>query len=134
MITLCEIDAMFPGEFRGSVYSDLHKDAFGFRPRGSACEFESIEDFDRAWDYAQEALESEMARETQAAVEAKKAFEKRVYDVMEIMPRSTRRDVIRLLLDAQGITKEDIRHYGYEYADYDFGLKYGTIAKMMEAA
>jgi hypothetical protein len=134
MITLCEIDAMFPGEFRGSVYSDLHKDAFGSRPRGSLCEFESIEAFDRAWDYAQAELESEMDREAREQIDAKKAFEKRVYDVMEIMPRATRRDAIRLVLDAQGISKADVAHYGYEYADYDFGLKYGTIKQMMEAA
>ena len=134
MITLCEIDEMFPGKFSGSVYSDLHKDAFGYRPRGAACEFKSIEDFDAAWAYAQAELESVMDREAQAAIEAKKAFEKRVYDVMNVMPRSTRRDAIRLVLDAQGISKADIRHYGYEYADYDFGLKYGTIKQMMEAA
>jgi hypothetical protein len=134
MITLCEIDEMFPGKFSGSVYSDLHKDAFGYRPRGAACEFESIEDFDAAWAYAQAELESVMDREAQAAVEAKKTFEKRVYDVMDVMPRATRRDAIRLVLDAQGISKADVAHYGYEYADYDFGLKYGTIKQMMEAA
>jgi hypothetical protein len=75
-----------------------------------------------------------MDREAREQIDAKKAFEKRVYDVMEIMPRATRRDAIRLVLDAQGISKADVAHYGYEYADYDFGLKYGTIKQMMEAA
>lgn len=133
MITLCEIDEMFPGEFMGSVYSDLHKDAYGCRPRGSLCEFKSIEDFDAAWACAQAALESEMDREAQAAVEAKKAFDKRVYDVMEVMPTATRRDAIRLVLEAVGISRCDISAYGYDYADYEFGLKYGTIKQMMEA-
>ena len=134
MITLGDIDEMFPGKFSGSVYSDLHKDAYGFRPRGSACEFENIEAFDAAWARAVRDLDASTEHENTAAIEAKKAFEKRVYDVMEVMPLATRRDAIRLVLDARGISKTDIAHYGYEYADYELGMKYGTIKQMMEAS
>ena len=46
-LTLSDIAAV-SAEHAGKaqVFSDLHKDALGFRPRGSACEFTSVEDFD----------------------------------------------------------------------------------------
>lgn len=46
MLTLADIDKMFPETHDGSVFSDLYKDRVGFRPRGIT--FESLEDFDRA--------------------------------------------------------------------------------------
>jgi hypothetical protein len=132
MITLREINDMFPGEFRGSVYSDLHKDAYGYRPRAIACEFADMADFDRAWARAEADLYSEMDRKISEQHEAREQFEKRVAEILMIMPRASKADVIRVMMQAQNISEEDVAHYGLEYADYEFGLKYGTLAKMME--
>jgi len=131
MITLREINDMFPGEFRGSVYSDLHKDAYGYRPRGLACEFADMADFDRAWTRAQADLDSIMDRNIREQQEAREQFEARVAEILSIMPRASKIDVIRIMMQAQNISEEDLAHYGLEYADYTFGLKYGTLAKMM---
>jgi hypothetical protein len=46
MITLADIDRMFPETHDGSVYSDLYKDRYGIRPRGAEASFASLEAFD----------------------------------------------------------------------------------------
>ena len=47
MYTLAQIDAI-RGDYSGSIYSDLYKDAYGIRPRGSEAVFSSLEAFDNA--------------------------------------------------------------------------------------
>ena len=49
MITLNQIDEMFPETHDGSLYSDLYKDVYGCRPRG--CSFESMEEFEKDYEY-----------------------------------------------------------------------------------
>ena len=66
MITLADIDNMFPQTRDGSIYSDLHKDAYGFRPRGELAMFKDIADFDEAWKRAADALEREVERDVRS--------------------------------------------------------------------
>jgi hypothetical protein len=47
MYTLADIDAI-RGDYSGSIYSNLYKDVYGVRPRGSEAQFSSMEEFDRA--------------------------------------------------------------------------------------
>jgi len=54
-MTLRDIDNMFPLTHDGSVYADLYKDVYGFRPRG--VEFASIQDFDDDYAYLVKKLE-----------------------------------------------------------------------------
>lgn len=134
MITLQDIDAMFPGEHRGAVYSDLYKEAYSIRPRGTECQFSSVKDFERAFDSALVALDREQEREVRDQQYALECFEKRIVEVLAIMPRATKADAIRILMQTQNISEDDVACYGLEFADYEFGLKYGTIGRMMEAA
>ena len=132
MITLNQIDQMFPEEHRGSVYSDLHKDAYGYRPRESACVFESLEDFELSWDQAQVDLRANEEQERHREDQALDDFKKRIEEVRAFCPFATIADAIGYVLDAQGITKDDVAHYGYDYADYKFGLKYGSVANILK--
>lgn len=47
MLTLADIDALFPNTHDGSIYSDLYKEVYGSRPRGHM--FVDVQDFDNEY-------------------------------------------------------------------------------------
>lgn len=91
MLTLADIDAMFPETHDGSVYSDLHKEAYGYRPRGVT--FESVEHFEACWKSVcaaqQEELESMKANQQKnlgdflVRYENDKNFQQKVSEMLE---------------------------------------------------
>lgn len=121
MLTLADIDNMFPQTRDGSIYSDLHKDAYGFRPRGELAMFKDIADFDEAWKRAADALEREQRYEEEQKQEAIKNFEEEVASNMEY-GAATREDAIRWICQARGLHDED-----QSALEYAFGLPYGYL-------
>ena len=92
------------------IYSDFHKDAFGFRPRGiNYAEFtlaELEEDFDRF----QEVCEENEAQEKRANEYAIAEFEKQVQSVIEI-GAGDRETALRWIMDS------------YDDCDFDYGVE-----------
>ena len=56
MLTLADIDRL-TNSHDGSIYSDLYKDVYGFRPRGQMAQFVSLHDFDRVYKTLSEILD-----------------------------------------------------------------------------
>jgi hypothetical protein len=122
MLTLAQIT-----DDRAAVYSDLYKDVYGSRPRNVA--FASREAFNEEWDYLVTTLEANMSREAQEQELAFKDFVTAVNIVRGTM-RCGLQKAIDTLIEADELIG-DVDFYGYEAVEYAYGLKYGTIAKML---
>lgn len=66
-----------------SFYSDYHKDAYGFRPRGSLCEFESEADFRAAIDRLEVVVTDSLERERVEGLAALREFEEAITRLVE---------------------------------------------------
>jgi hypothetical protein len=128
MLTLSDINAATNSR-DGDIYSDLHKDVYGFRPRGvtfaSTDEFDA--DFERLVEMLNEQNELEQAWNERNFVE----FVARVEETMRLVQSSTRERAIEIIAEAEGISKGEFDFYGLEILEYKFGLKFGSIAKWL---
>jgi hypothetical protein len=124
MLTLADIDRLTSSN-DGSIYSDLHKDVYGFRPRGVT--FLTVEAFDEDFLYLSSQLEGEIQRELENQAANAIRFEELVTSTLELVANTTREGAINIIAQAEGITPEEIQFYGWEILEYQLGLKYGYI-------
>ena len=110
--------------FDSNIVSDLHKDAYGFRPREYFwAEWADADDDSkqRIWDELIEemkASDDEEKRRQQAAIAA---TEVRIQKIMNMVAGSTREDAIRFLDDAYD-TGGDIN-----FLEFHLGVPYGYL-------
>lgn len=108
--------------FDYDVFSDLYKDAYGFRPRGH--EFYAPETTDERrqeiWDFTVRALDAEMSREKAEQAAAAERFEARIAKTLEL-GAADRETAIRWLMDADGVDGD------VGYFEYLNGLEYGYV-------
>jgi hypothetical protein len=122
MLTLSNINTATNSR-DGDIFSDLHKDVYGFRPRGVT--FESLEAFDAEYERLVAQL-SEQIDEDKIRQDANMdKFAKRVMETMELCNCDQRR-AVEIIADAEG-ELEDYKFYGPERLEYSFDLKYGSI-------
>jgi len=124
MLTLVDIDRL-TNSHDGSIYSDLYKDVYGFRPRGHT--FASVEEFDAEV----KSLSARLSQiiDEEAAQQAKNwdRFLARVFEVRDIVVQTTTEDAIYIIADAEGITTDELKFYGWEILEHELDLKYGSI-------
>ena len=125
MLTLSDINVATKSH-DGDIYSDLYKDVYGSRPRYA--QFESIEEFDKDFEFLVNRLYEQNAREAIEQQENFAGFAGRVEETMQIVQNCTRERAIRIIADAHGISAEEFNFYGLEALEYKFNLKYGSIA------
>lgn len=128
MMTLADINAATNSR-DGDIYSDLHKDVYGMRPRGTA--FESVEAFDADFKYLCEKLDKQIAKE---AIDQQNNFWEFVCcvdDMQKVMNGCSRERAIELIAEGEGIRKEQFDFYGLEILENRLNLKYGSIAKWL---
>lgn len=127
MLTLADINTQ-TNSHDGDIFSDLHKDVYGFRPRYIS--FESLEDFDRRYTElcAELSMQLDEDRIRQSA-NLDKFFE-RVLETMKLCNCDQRR-AIEIIADAEG-ELEEYKFYGYERLEWHFDLKYGSIKQGLE--
>lgn len=111
--------------FDESIVSDLHKDAFGFRPREYFWEeWNNSSDASKQiiWDDLLDSLEraNEWARAEEAA--AVKQFEDRIELLMN-MGASSRETAIRWIIESMELSEID-KCYGGSYICFELGLPY----------
>ena len=130
MLTLADIDALYPHTHDGSVFSDLHKEAYGYRPRGSQCEFRDIEHFEEVWQDTQKVQERVMEEEAEQQARCKADFITRIEALQAEHPEwSVAKCAYEHALSAD-IRPEDLEFYGWETVEYHFNLPYGSLAKL----
>ena len=126
MFTLSDINVATKSH-DGDIYSDLYKDVYGSRPRYA--QFESIEEFDKDFEFLVNRLNEQNEREAIEQQENFVGFVARVEETMQIVQNCTRERAIQIIADAHGISAEEFNFYGLEALEYKFNLKYGSIAK-----
>ena len=126
MFTLSNINAL-TNSHDGDIYSDLYKDVYGSRPRYA--QFESIEEFDKDFEFLVNRLNEQNERVAIEQQEHFVGFVARVEETMQIVQNCTRERAIQIIADAHGISAEEFNFYGLEALEYKFNLKYGSIAK-----
>ena len=128
MLTLRDINAATNSR-DGDIYSDLYKDVYGSRPRYA--QFESIEEFDKDFEFLVNRLNEQNAREAIEQQENFAVFTVLVEETMQIVQNCTRERAILIIADAHGIDAEEFNFYGLESLEYKFGLKFGSIAQWL---
>ena len=107
--------------FDMDLFSDLHKDAYGFRPRYHRFYDETTTDEERQefWDWAIRDFDIAMAEEEKRKADAIASFEKAIADSM-VMCNCDRLTAIRYQLEAMDMLEE----YDMGYVCYNLGLPY----------
>jgi hypothetical protein len=130
MLTLRDINELTKSH-DGDIYSDLHKDVYGFRPRHAM--FESMEEFDADFERLVERLNEQQDEEAKQQVINRERFEQRVKDTMGLVQGADRARAIEIIADADG-ELEDMKFYGYERLEYTYDLGFGYIKTTMQEA
>jgi hypothetical protein len=103
------------------TYWDMHKDAYGVRPRCIDTSAWTLEDFEAEFVILGQAIEREEIARKESEARAIVEFEDRVANLMHT---STNRDrVIAWLMDAEGANGD------FEYFCFTQGLPYGYFRK-----
>jgi hypothetical protein len=105
------------------TYSDYHKDAYGFRPRGIDTSTWTLEDFDREFAVFARVCEQNRIEREAAEAEAMVKFEARVADLIG-SGAGNRETAIRWIHEAEDTNGDD------EYLCYCVGLPYGYFRKV----
>lgn len=109
-----------------NLLSDLHKDAYGVRPRSEAF-WAAWDEADndgkqRIWDDLLKAVSDSIQREREAQQKAIVEFESWIEMTMKLVTYSNRADCIRMLHDAHQ-TFGDV-----EYLEHCLGIPYGYLS------
>jgi len=114
-------------DFDESIVSDLHKDAYGFRPRSDFWEhwaFSTDDQKQKIWDDLVDELQCELERISQEHARAIAEFEKRV-DCNLIYGAIDRTTAIRWIFECEGLDHADL-----SYACYHLDLPYSYEPKL----
>ena len=127
MLTLSDINTATNSR-DGDIFSDLHKDVYGFRPRGLT--FDSTEDFDAEFERLVGRLSEQLDEDTVRQSANLNKFFERVLETMELCNCDQYR-AIEIIADAEG-ELEAFQFYGYERLEWVFDLKFGSIKEALE--
>lgn len=127
MLTLADINTL-TDSYDGDIFSDLHKDVYGYRPRGII--FDSMEDFDATYERLVARLNEKQDEDRTRQTKNLNEFFDRVLETMELCNCDQIR-AIEIIADAEG-DLEDLKFYGYSTLEYKFDLKYGSIKQALE--
>ena len=103
-------------------YWDMHKVAYGFRPRGIDTSTWTLEDFDAEFEVLGKAIEREEVERKEREAEAIVRFEDRVLNLMHT--GTNRERVIAWLMDAESANGD------FEYFCFTQGLPYGYFKQV----
>lgn len=111
--------------FDENIVSDLHKDAYGFRPTSYFWDnWKSSNDDEkqRIWDGLLVDLNAEIERDRNSKLQAVAEYERMVQHNLD-HGAQTREDAIRWIVQALGLDELDLR-YGGSRVCYELGLPY----------
>ena len=122
MLTLSDINTASNSR-DGDIFSDLHKDVYGFRPR--YVRFASLEAFDAEFERLVVRLNEQEDEDTIRQTANMEKFAQRVMETMELCNCDQRR-AVAIIADAEG-ELEDYEFYGPERLEWKFDLKFGSV-------
>lgn len=130
MLTLADINAATNSK-DGDIFSDLHKDVYGFRPR--YIRFSSLEAFDAEYERLVGELSVQIDEEKIRQERNFAEFVCRVDGIMGLVKNCfDNAAAVAIICEAEGIDDEEMRFYGWESLEYRLDLKFGSIKKWLE--
>jgi len=130
MLTLSDINALTDSH-DGDIYSDLYKDVYGMRPRGST--FASLDEFQEDFDQLSEQLSRQIDQEALDQAAWFEEFKVRVADTMQMVVNCTSREAaVKIIADAEGIRADEIEFYGWEVLEYRLCLRFNSIKNWLK--
>lgn len=108
-------------------FSDLYKEAHGFRPSGHyyyMLDMATADQLQAEWDYLLKLLDINLREEERQQAEAHEQLMARL-ESLATTNKVDIKTVIRWLHDAESTGGDN------EYLDYRLGVKYGTVAKLL---
>lgn len=119
-------EEMSPLEQAQCIYWDMHKDAYGVRPRGIDTSYWTLEDFEAEFAILGQAIDREETARKAAEAEAIEKFEQHVTNTI-CMGASDRATALRWIMEASSANGD------WEYMCYDLGLPYRYFANEVVA-
>ena len=118
--------------FDENMFSDLYKDAYGFRPPVTHRFYGVITDQEKQeiWDYTCSELIASIDIEEKNREEAADVFEKRIHELLKI-GAPDRKTCIRWIFQAEGFTEYDLA-YGESFVLYHFHLPLNYAEEMIK--
>ena len=110
-----------------NTYSDLHKDAYGFRPRNDGWDQLSPVGKQIRWESLCEALDRRIAEDEAAEAAAVERFEARITE-LEGLGAPDRAAAILWLVESLDLRPHDLAFYGGEIVCFEMGLPYDMQA------
>jgi len=111
--------------FDETIVSDLHKDAYGFRPKSdfwSVWDSSNDDNKQRIWDDLLDTADREAEQEREMQIEAEHDVEDRIRFMMSTVAGCTRENAIRYLHDAYNTNGDT------EYLEFNLGVRYGYLS------
>ncbi len=124
MLTLSDINRL-TNSHDGDIYSDLYKDVYGSRPRGAT--FESIEEFDKDFDFLAKCLDRMLEEEKAEKAIRWVQFLERVESIKQVVSNCNTTRAVEIMCDAEGIDADERSFYGWESLEWKLGLQFGSI-------
>lgn len=117
--------------FCSRTWSDLHKDAHGYRPRFSLEGYTAAQ-LDTLWDQTIDALNDTMEQDDLREIEAELAFDARL-NAMIALGAANRNVAFRWIVQADDM-EDDLRHRDFGFMCYKLGLPYRFETELVELA
>lgn len=126
MFTLAEINVATDSR-DGDIYSDLHKDVYGFRPRGAT--FVSLEEFDADFERLAKRLGEQIDEDAIRQSANLEKFKERVAETM-LLCNCDKVRAVEIIADAEDEV-DAYKFYGAERLEWCFDLKFGALKQWM---
>lgn len=131
MLTLSDINRL-TNSHDGDIYSDLYKDVYGCRPRGTT--FESIEEFDKDFDFLAKCLDRMIEEEKAEKAIRWDGFLARINEIKQLVSNADTVRAVEIIAEAEGIDKEEMSFYGWESLEWKLGLQFDSIKSYLAKA
>ena len=106
------------------TYSDLHKDAYGYRPRNDGWGYLSPVGKQIKWDSVMEDVGLRWEQEAADEAAATERFETRTHELVAYFGCPDHATAIRWIVEGLMLSADDLAFYGGEYVCYKLGLPY----------
>jgi len=120
---------MFPKTHDGSVFSDLHKDVYGFRPRGIT--FESMDEFEAEFERLVARLGEKQDEDEIRQAANWKRFNDQIESVQALVANCSVYHAVEIIADADG-ELDEFKFYGAERLEYTYDLRYGILKAFLK--
>lgn len=108
--------------FDDNTFSDLHKEVYGFRPRGHHYDIASNDEKQKIWDELCEELEANNLVEQEQTIKAVARFEARIADVIELGAGNRTNALLWMVGTETFYHIQDVEHFVWEqgilFTDY----------------